>query len=54
MGDLWMPFSKITGQKTTNKTISLFSEIASQAIYPYLTAKGKKEYYFITKQSTYL
>jgi len=52
MGDFWMSFAQITGQKTTNKTISLFSDIAGQAIYPYLTSKGKKEYHLITKKST--
>ena len=44
MGDFWMSFAQITGQKTTNKTISQFSEIAGQAIYPYLTKKGKYQF----------
>ena len=43
-GDFWMSFVQVTGRKITTQIISDYKEIALQAIYPYLTSKGKLEF----------
>ncbi len=45
LGDFWISDAEIIHTKTTKKTIAMYSEILTQAIYPYLTAKGQKEYH---------
>ncbi len=47
LGDFWISDAEIRTQKITKKTISVYLEILTQAIYPYLTAKGQKEYHAI-------
>jgi len=44
LGNFWISDAEISNTKITKKTISLYSEILNQAIFPYLTAKGQKKY----------
>ncbi len=45
LGDFWISDAEICNSQITEETISKYSEILTQAIYPYLTSKGQKEYY---------
>ncbi len=45
LGDFWISDAEILNSKITKKTISTYSEILTQAIFPYLTSKGQKEYH---------
>lgn len=44
LGDFWLASAEINKEKMNLKQIDKYLEITSQVIYPYLTAKGKKEY----------
>jgi len=44
LGDFWISSAEVTKPKLNKKIIKEYSEIINQAIYPYLTDKGKKEY----------
>jgi len=45
LGDFWISDAEIRTPKLTKKAISVYLEILAQAIYPYLTTKGQKEYH---------
>lgn len=47
LGDFWISDAEIIDTKITPKTISRYSEILTQAIFPYLTEKGQKKYHSI-------
>ncbi len=47
LGDFWISSAEIAHTKITKKVMSEYYEIITQAIYPYLTAKGVKEYHTI-------
>ena len=44
LGDFWISDAEISNSKITKETISKYSAILTQAIYPYLTVSGQKEY----------
>lgn len=44
LGDFWLASAEINREKMNKKQIERYLKITSQAIYPYLTSKGKKEY----------
>lgn len=44
LGDFWLASAEINKEKMNLKQIDNYLEITSQAIYPYLTEQGKKEY----------
>jgi len=44
LGDFWISSAEVTIDSSNSKTISKFSEIISQTIYPYLTKKGQRMY----------
>ncbi len=48
LGDFWISSAKVTSTQLTKKNISEYAEIITQAIFPYLTPKGEKEYYALT------
>lgn len=54
LGDFWISDAEITNTKITKKTISIYSEILTQAIFPYLTIKGQKKYHSILSISVEL
>jgi len=43
-GDFWMASAKIEKEQISEKTIDQYLEMIIQSIYPYLTAKGIKQY----------
>jgi AcrR family transcriptional regulator len=47
LSEFWISDAEIIKTKITKKTISTYSEILTQAIFPYLTIKGQKEYHTI-------
>ena len=47
LGDFWISDAEIFNPKITKKIISTYSNILTQAIFPYLTLKGQKKYYSI-------
>ena len=47
LSDFWISDAEILNSKITKKTISTYSVILIQAIFPYLTLKGQKEYHSI-------
>ncbi len=47
LSEFWVSDAEIHNSKITKKTISIYSEILTQAIFPYLTIKGQKEYHSI-------
>jgi AcrR family transcriptional regulator len=51
LGDFWISDAEIANNKITKKTISIYSEILTQAIFPYLTIKGQKKYHSILSVS---
>jgi len=51
LGDFWISDAEITNYKITKKTISIYSEILTQGIFPYLTIKGQKKYHSILSVS---
>jgi len=44
LSEFWISDAEIHNTKITKKTIQKYSEILMQAIFPYLTLKGQKEY----------
>ncbi len=44
LGDFWISDAVISDYKITKNTVSIYSTILTQAIFPYLTSKGQKEY----------
>jgi len=51
LGDFWISDAEIINTKISKKTISRYSEILTQAIFPYLTIKGQKKYHSILSVS---
>jgi len=47
LGDFWISAAEITHTTISKTTMSEYYTITTQAIYPYLTAKGVKEYHAI-------
>jgi len=47
LSEFWISDAEIHNSKITKKIISTYSEILTQAIFPYLTSKGQKEYHVI-------
>jgi AcrR family transcriptional regulator len=47
LSEFWISDAEIHNSKIIKKTISTYSVILTQAIFPYLTLKGQKEYYSI-------
>jgi AcrR family transcriptional regulator len=47
LSEFWISDAEIHNSKIIKKTISTYSVILTQAIFPYLTLKGQKEYHFI-------
>lgn len=47
LGDFWISDAENSNSNISKKSISIYSEIVTQAIFPYLTSKGQKEYYSI-------
>ncbi|MCF6269198.1 MAG: TetR/AcrR family transcriptional regulator [Melioribacteraceae bacterium] len=45
LSDFWISSAEIESTQISIKTISKYSDIIIQEIYPYLTAKGKKEFH---------
>jgi hypothetical protein len=44
LGDFWISDALISNSIITKNTVSIYSTILTQAIFPYLTLKGQKEY----------
>jgi AcrR family transcriptional regulator len=44
LGDFWISDAVIGNSAITKNTVSIYSTILTQAIFPYLTSKGQKEY----------
>ncbi len=44
LGDFWFSSAEVLHAPISKQRLSEYSEIINQAIYPYLTAKGEKEY----------
>ncbi len=51
LGDFWISDAEIASSKITKKTISKYSKILTQAIFPYLTVKGQEKYHSILSVS---
>ena len=51
LSEFWISDVEIHNSKTTKKVIPIYSEILTQAIFPYLTSKGQKEYHSILSVS---
>jgi len=51
VGDFWLAAAEFNRKSISKKQITEYLEINSQAIYPYLTAKGKRQYKKITTAS---
>lgn len=47
LSEFWISDAEIHNSKITKKTILTYYEILTQAIFPYLTLKGQKEYFSI-------
>lgn len=47
LGDFWISDAEIINPNITKKTILTYSAVLIQAIFPYLTSKGQKEYHSI-------
>jgi hypothetical protein len=47
LSEFWISDAEIHNSKIIKKTISTYSVILTQAIFPYLTLKGQKEYHSI-------
>ncbi len=45
LGDFWISSAEVVNKRISKRIISNYYTIIIQAIYPYLTPKGKKEYY---------
>jgi AcrR family transcriptional regulator len=45
LGDFWISSAEVTKSGLNKKIIKEYSEIINQAIFPYLTDSGKKEYF---------
>jgi hypothetical protein len=51
LGDFWISDAEILNSNITKKTILTYSVILTQAIFPYLTIMGQKEYHSIVSDS---
>lgn len=49
LGDFWISSAATTESRLTKSIIDKYSNILNQAIFPYLTKKGRKEYYTLTQ-----
>jgi len=47
LGEFWIPSAEVSHSRLSKNVILEYSTIISQAIFPYLTNKGKKEYHKI-------
>lgn len=47
LGDFWISSAETATQPLTEKSVSVYAEMISQSIFPYLTKKGEKEYQLI-------
>ncbi|WP_166963890.1 TetR/AcrR family transcriptional regulator [Yeosuana marina] len=47
IGDFWISSAEVVNKRMSKKYIDYYSEVITQAIYPYLTDRGKKEYHAI-------
>jgi len=47
LSEFWISDAEVHNPKKTKKIISIYSDILTQSIFPYLTLKGQKEYYTI-------
>lgn len=47
LSEFWISDAEIHSSKISKKSIPTYSKILTQAIFPYLTSKGQKEYYSI-------
>ena len=47
-GDFWVASAEISENSVTEKSIPKYLEIINQTIYPYLTAKGQREYHRVS------
>lgn len=45
LGDFWISSAEITASRLNKKMLKEYSDIINQAIFPYLTATGKKAYF---------
>jgi len=45
LGDFWISSAAVNESRLNKKIITEYSKILNQGIFPYLTDKGKKEYY---------
>jgi len=45
LGDFWISSAEVTNSRLSKKMIVEYSHIINQSIFPYLTDKGKKEYF---------
>mgnify|MGYP000340470527 CR=1 FL=1 len=52
MSDFWISSELISTNSLAKESIAVYSEIINQSIFPYLTEKGKAEYYTIVNAST--
>lgn len=50
LGDFWVSDAVINNTNITKKTIASYSTILTQAIYPYLTVKGREEYHALISE----
>lgn len=48
LGDFWLSNAEISSERMTKKQVENYFEITVQTIYPYLTAKGKRQFLKIT------
>lgn len=49
LGDFWISNAEVMLPKITKKTVLQYSEILSQAVFPYLTEKGRDVYFSLVK-----
>lgn len=51
LGNFWISSAEVTHSRLSKKMIKEYSHIIHQSIFPYLTEKGKKEYYRLVEDS---
>lgn len=49
LGDFWISSAEVTHNQLEKKLLKEYAQVISQSIFPYLTEKGKLEYFEITK-----
>ncbi|MTI33135.1 hypothetical protein E1171_20115 [Cytophagales bacterium RKSG123] len=48
LGDFWISSAEVSKGGIDKRTVSIYVSIINQSIFPYLTAKGEKEYFLLT------